>query len=163
MNNNTLEEEKTKSANTIDRKDFMRQVGMGFGAIMLLNCLQSCSESEIPDPDPNPNGNGKKDFTINFGSGTNAALQTKGGFVVIAAQNVIIARTLSDSFIAVASACTHEGTTINYRSATNDFLCPNHLSEFSDTGAVKKGPATTALKKYNLSVDLNASTLRVFE
>lgn len=149
-----------KPVNTIDRKDFMKQVGLGFGAIMLLNCLQSCSGSEIPDPDPDPGTTGK-DFTVDFSSGTNAALKTKGGFAVV--QGVIIARTLSDTFIAVSAVCTHEGSIINYRPSSNDFLCPNHLSEFSDTGAVKKGPATTALKKYNHSVDLNANTIRIFE
>ncbi len=152
-----------ESTETIDRMEFMKQVGIGFGAIMLMNCMQSCGSGEIPDPNPGSGGTGKVDFTLDFSSGTNAALKTKGGFVVNTSNKVIIARTLSDNFIAVASACTHEGTTVTYRSATNDFLCPNHLSEFSDTGAVKKGPATTALKKYNLTVDLNASTIRVFE
>lgn len=147
---------------TIDRKDFLKQVGVGFGAIMLMNCLQSCGETELPDPDPN-NNTGKLDFTIDISASGNTALLTKGGFLVIGDKKVIIARTLADTWLAVASACTHEGTTIGYRSATNDFRCPNHGAEFSATGAVQKGPAASALKKFNVTFTANNNSLRVFE
>ena len=73
-----------------------------------------------------------------------------------------MAHTNSDTFIAVSSACTHEGTTIDYRAGSNDFLCSNHQSEFTATGAVQKGPATKALTKYNTSYDATAKTVRVF-
>ncbi|MBP6619228.1 MAG: Rieske 2Fe-2S domain-containing protein [Leadbetterella sp.] len=147
---------------TIDRKDFLKQVGMGFGAIMLMNCLQSCSETEIPDPDPIVNTD-KLDFSIDITASGNTALQTKGGFLVVGTKKVIIARTLADTWIAVSSACTHEGTTINYRASSNDFLCPNHQSTFSETGAVTKSPAASALKKYNATFSVNTNTVRVFE
>ncbi|MCP9768713.1 Rieske (2Fe-2S) protein [Lacihabitans sp. LS3-19] len=151
----------TEKTNTIDRKDFMKQVGLGFGAIMLMNCLQSCGETEIPDP--NPTGNGDVlDFSIDITASGNTALQTKGGFLVVASKKVIIARTLNDTWIAVSSACTHEGTTVNYRSASNDFLCPNHGSTFSSVGAATKSPATSALKKYNVTFTANSNTVRVF-
>lgn len=148
--------------NTIERKDFLKQVGLGFGAIMLMNCLQGCGETEIPDP--NPGGNtGKVDFTIDISTSTYNKLQTKGGFVVVANQKVIIARTQADSWIAVSSVCTHEGTTIGYQAASNDFRCPNHGAEFTATGAVQKGPAAAALKKYIVTFTANTNTLRVFE
>jgi cytochrome b6-f complex iron-sulfur subunit len=154
-------EEKTQKS-TIDRKDFMKQMGIGFGAIMLMNCLQSCSDGEIPDPNPNMGGD-RVDFTLDLNSNSNSNLKTKGGFLVVSSEKVIVARTLADTFIAVSSACTHQGTTINYQPNTNDFKCPNHESEFTNTGAVKKGPATADLKKYNTSFDETANTLRIFE
>ncbi len=147
---------------TIDRKDFLKQVGMGFGAIMLMNCLQSCSETEIPDPDPIGNTD-KLDFSIDISASGNTALLTKGGFLVFSSKKVIIARTLADTWIAVSSVCTHEGTTINYRANSNDFLCPNHQSTFSATGAVTNSPATSALKKYNATFSVNTNSVRVFE
>ena len=146
---------------TMDRKDFMKQVGLGFGAIMLMNCLQSCSETEIPDP--SPINTDKLDFSIDITASGNTALQTKGGFLVVKDKKVIIARTLADTWIAVSSACTHEGTTVGYRAASNDFLCPNHQSTFSATGAVTKSPATSALKKYNITFTANSNMVRVFE
>jgi cytochrome b6-f complex iron-sulfur subunit len=149
-----------KKSNTIERKEFMKQVGIGFGAILLTNCLTSCGETEIPDPMPGGGGD-KIDFTLNLNIAANNSLNTKGGFVV--SNKVIIARTLADTFIAVASSCTHQGTTINYRPATNDFLCPNHGSQFTAVGGVQVGPATAALVKYKTAYDATAKTLRIFE
>jgi cytochrome b6-f complex iron-sulfur subunit len=146
--------------NTIERKEFMKQVGIGFGAILLTNCLTSCGETEIPDPMPGTSGD-KIDFTLNLNVMANNSLNTKGGFVV--SQKVIIARTLSDIFIAVASSCTHQGTTIDYRPNTNDFICPNHGSVFTSAGGVQVGPATSALVKYKTAFDATAKTLRIFE
>ncbi|RYU94837.1 QcrA and Rieske domain-containing protein [Emticicia agri] len=147
---------------TIDRKEFMKQVGISFGAIMLMNCLQSCGGGEIPDPDPNGNSD-KVDFTLDLNSSTYNTLKNKGGFVVVKPQNIIVAHTNTDTFIAVSSICTHESATIDYRASTNDFLCPNHQSEFKADGSVQKGPATTALKKYSVSSDLTNNTVRIFE
>lgn len=147
---------------TIDRKDFLKQVGMGFGAIMLMNCLQSCSETEIPDPDPMVNTN-KVDFSLDITATGNTKLLTKGGFIVVSDKKIIIARTIADTWIAVSSACTHQGTTIDYRPSSNDFLCPNHQSTFSATGAVTKSPATSDLKKYNVTFSANTNIIRVFE
>ena len=153
----------TTDSKTIDRKDFMKQVGLSFGAIMLMNCLQSCeSGTEIPDPNPG-GGSGKVDFTLNLNDAANAPLRTKGGFVVVNAQSVIVARTNADGWIAVSSICTHEKSTIGYRATSNDFLCPNHLSEFKADGTVQKGPAEKALKKYLTSVDLTNNTVHIFE
>lgn len=151
--------------NTIDRKEFMRQVGLSFGAIMLMNCLQSCGDgSEIPDPNPT-GGSSKVDFTININDATYSSLKNKGNAVVVKAQNVIIARAndANGTWIAVDSICTHEKTTtINYRASSNDFLCPNHGSTFAATGAATKGPATAALTRFNTSFDATNNTLRVF-
>ena len=146
---------------TIDRKEFMRQVGIGFGAIMLMNCLQACS-SETEIPDPMPGGSTKLDFTLDLKIAANADLKPKGGFLVVKAQNVIVAHTNADTWIAVDSRCTHQQTIINYRAASNDFLCPLHGSVFSATGAVTKSPAAAPLTRYNTSFDATNNTLRVF-
>lgn len=152
--------EEKNATGQIDRKEFMKQVGLGFGAIVLMNCIQSCTEADIPDP--NPTGNtGKLDFKLNIN--TQTALKTKGGFYLDATNKVIVARTLNDDWIAIDSTCTHQGTTIAYRSASDDFRCPNHGAEFKNTGAVQKGPATSALKKYNVTFSANSGELRIFE
>ena len=156
-----IKEASFKKKNTIERKEFMRQVGIGFGAILLTNCLTACSDMEIPDPMPGIGGD-KLDFTLNLNQMANNSLNSKGGFVV--SQNVIIARTLlDDNFLAVAAACTHEGIIISYRANSNDFKCPKHGSEFTSAGAVQAGPATAALTKYKTAFDKTANTLRIFE
>jgi cytochrome b6-f complex iron-sulfur subunit len=57
------------------------------------------------------------------------------------------------SFTAVQRACTHQGTNINYDAAQGKFICPNHLSEFSNAGVVLKSPATTNLKVYTIAIE----------
>lgn len=160
---NNMTEERVDQVKYIDRKDFMKQVGIGFGAIMLMNCLQSCSGVEIPDPDPNPVTGEKLDITLDLNTQSYQALNSKGGYVIISDKKVIVAQTTAGAFIAVSSVCTHQGTTILFQPSSNIFKCPKHGSEFTTTGAVKKGPAGSPLKKYNVSFDQTANTLRIFE
>jgi cytochrome b6-f complex iron-sulfur subunit len=89
---------------------------------------------------------------------SSGALASNGGFLV--SQGILVARTNVGAFLAVSAACTHQGTTVNYNAANNNFVCPNHGAQFSSTGMVTLGPATTNLKSYNTS--LTNSTLRIY-
>ena len=88
----------------------------------------------------------------------NANLGTNGGFVY--KNGIIVARTTGGSYIAVAMACTHQGTAVVYEGNNNRFYCNNHGSSFSNSGVVNNGPAATNLKQY--STTLTGSMLRVF-
>lgn len=141
----------------MDRKEFLAQLGLSSAAIFAATCLGSCSK------DDGGSGGGvtpptNVDFTINLGDSANAALNTAGGFIY--QSGIIIARTLTDTYLAVAQACTHEGTTVVWQSGNNRFFCPNHGSTFSTTGAVTNGPAGSALRRYNTS--LTGTNLRIF-
>ena len=142
----------------MDRKDFWSQVGVGAAAFLAPICLggiagcgksSSGSTSSVPSPPSNV------DFTLDVSSG---ALASNGGFLV--SQGILVARTSAGAFLAVSAACTHEGTTVNYNAANNNFVCPNHGAKFSNTGMVTLGPAPTNLKSYNTS--LTNSTLRIY-
>ena len=134
------------------RKEFLEQVGIGGAVALLATCGVGCEKANTPAPAPQTPA---VDFTVSVASG---ALSSNGGFII--QSGIIIARTMSATYIAVAAACTHAGSTIGYNSATNDFTCPNHGAKFDANGAVTNGPATTALTKYNTS--LSGTTLRVF-
>lgn len=158
MNEQTI----TKTPKTMDRKEFMKHVGMSVGGIILMNCLQSCTETEIPDP-MTP-GNTGVDFTLDLNVAGNSALNNGGGSVVNVANKVIVARSQDKStFFAVQSNCTHQGTTVQWQGNNNQFFCPNHSSRFQTTGAVVNGPATAPLKRFNTSFDASANTIRIFE
>ncbi len=136
----------------ISRKEFLSQLGVGAGLILVPACLgglTSCSDLS------NGMGPASVDFTVDVSSG---ALSTNGGYTV--KNGVIVARTSSGAFIAVSAACTHEGAQVNYNSGSNNFNCPRHGAEFSSDGMVTRGPASTRLTKYNTS--LNGTTLRVY-
>lgn len=142
----------------MNRKEFFAKAGFGAAAVLVPACIAglsaSCSsdDSSSSTPAPAPTA---IDFNVDVSSGT---LATNGGFMVT--NRIVIARTLSGSFIAVSATCTHEGTNVNYNGSGNNFICPNHNSEFSSTGVVTKGPASSNLKQYNTS--LSGNTLRVY-
>jgi cytochrome b6-f complex iron-sulfur subunit len=134
----------------ISRKEFIELTGLSLAVLLIPSCLSSCKKSN-----PTPSNNQTIDFTVSVSSG---ALSQNGGYIV---QNgVIVARTNTGAFIAVAVACTHEGTAVRYVAASNSFSCPNHGAKFDASGNVTAGPATTALKKYNTS--LSGTDLRVY-
>jgi len=133
------------------RKEFIAQVGIGAAALFLPACLGGCKKNNTSTPAQTT----AVDFTLDVSSGP---LATNGGYLV---QNgVIVARTSTGTFLAVASSCTHAGSTIQYVSASNTFNCPSHGAIFSSSGTVTQGPASTNLQKYNTT--LTAHSLRVF-
>lgn len=142
----------------MDRKDFLSQVGVGAAAFLAPICLggiAGCGKSSTGSTPSIPTPPSNIDFTLDVSSG---ALASNGGFLV--SQGILVARTNAGTFLAVSAACTHEGTTVNYNAANNNFVCPNHGAKFSSSGMVTLGPATTNLKSYNTS--LTNSTLRIY-
>ena len=134
----------------ISRKEFFELTSLSLAVLLIPSCLESCKKSNT-----SPSNTSTVDFTVSVSSG---ALSKNGGYIV---QNgVIVARTNAGAFIAVAVACTHEGTSVQYVPGTNRFFCPNHGAEFDESGNVTKGPANTALKKYNTA--LSGTDLRVY-
>ena len=88
----------------MDRKEFLAQLGLSGAAVFMGACMAGCSkDGSTPAP-------ANVDFTLNLSDPANAALGSAGGFVY--KNNIIIARTQSNAYIAVAQACTHEGTTL---------------------------------------------------
>ena len=53
---------------------------------------------------------------------------------------VAIRRTGPDTFVALSTTCTHEGTRINIVNGAMSFECPNHGSRFDSDGNVTRGP-----------------------
>ena len=98
------------------------------------------------------------DFTLDLTTPSNAALLATGGFVI--ANGIIVAKTVSGNYIAVSSACTHEGTNVQYVKGSDHFYCPNHGAQFSTTGAVVSGPTNRALTAYKVS--LSGTLLRIY-
>ena len=118
-----------------------------------------------PEPEPTPTPRPPVDFTINISNSPfNSVLQNVGGFYVDNANDVIIAKTATNTFISLSSICTHtQGNppVLDYQHNNNRFLCPSFLCTFSTTGTVLSGPATTPLKTY--TTFLSGSLLRVYE
>lgn len=142
----------------MDRKEFLSQLGLTGATIVFAQCLGGCSKSEGTVSNGGTNTGTKVNFTIDLANAAYAALQTPGGFIY--KDGVIVARTLSNTFLAVSAACPHQGTSVVFEGNNNRFFCPNHGSTFSTTGAVTNGPANSGLTQYN--TELNGNLLRVF-
>jgi len=148
--------------NFMERKDFIEQVGLSAASVLIFGCMQSCSKSDSTPTNPTGSNNTNKtiDFTINISISPYNSLNTAGGFYVDKTNNIIIARTLANEYIAVSSLCTHQQVTVDFQANNNRFYCSAHGSVFGTTGAVLNGPANVALKQYKTS--LTGSNLRVY-
>ena len=144
------------------RKEFFTALGVSAGTVMFAPFLVSCSKgSSVADPGTGGTLSGTVDFTLDLSLPANAALVTVGGSVINS--GIIIAHTAS-GYVAVASACTHQGALVQFDNANNRFNCVNtgggHGSQFATSGAVTAGPAPRALKLYNTA--LAGTKLRVY-
>lgn len=146
----------------MERHEFLAKLGIGMAAVCAGCSIISCG-SKVNDPTPNSGGNnnpptsGGELFTVDL----NNELQSVGSSKV--SNGVILVRlaagTTASAFTAVQVACTHQGTPVNFNTNQGMFVCPNHGSEFSTSGAVVLGPAATALKQH--AVTITGSTLTV--
>lgn len=141
------------------RNEFFTTLGLSAGTLVFAPFLVSCSKSSTLSTDPGTGGvGGAIDFTLDLTLSANSALNSNGGSLL--KSGVIVARTSTGTFVAVASACTHQGFTLAFDNTNTQFHCANHGSNFGITGSVINGPATVALKSYN--TQLNGTSLRVF-
>ena len=138
------------------RKDFFARVGFGAAAVLIPTCIgglvTSCENENEGSPSPAPTN---VDFNLDVSTGS---LATNGGYLVHS--GIVVARTNTGDFLAVSASCTHQGTNVNYNANGNEFICPNHGAQFSSTGVVTQGPASSNLQQYNTA--LTGSTLRVY-
>lgn len=160
---------------TMKRGQFLRDLGLSSSALLAFYCIgttMSACSTGSDDPTPgtnsgNPNsgltGNadtskGTISFTLDLTNANYTTLKTAGNFVI--AGSLIVAN-VKGTMVALSKVCTHQGTTVEFRAAQNDFYCSNHGSEYSPTGAVEMGPATAPLKMYQTQLSANGNTLTV--
>lgn len=139
----------------MDRIEFLRKVAAG-GSLLLIapTFMTSCSkDDDMTDPgDGNSN-----DITIDLTDSAFDDLDTVGGYAYSGA--LIIFRTGTDKYMALARKCTHQGCDVTYSHANGNVPCPCHGSVFTTSGAVTNGPALSNLKSY--SVVKNGDTLTI--
>lgn len=138
------------------RQEFFKLAGLGAAAAVALpTCIAGGLITSCREEEDVPSAPSNVDFTVDISSGN---LSANGGFMV--KNGIVIARTNTGSFLAVSAACTHQGTNVNYNASSNNFTCPNHGAQFSNTGTVVQGPANKNLTVYNTS--LTGTTLRIY-
>ncbi len=145
------------------RAEFIRSLGLSSGALMAVYCLGGLTACSNEEPDPAKPDNDKLDLSLDLNSNDYSKLKTNGEFVVLTSQPIIVARKADGSFVAVSKNCTHQGQQLTYQAANDRFNCALHGSNFSTSGAVVNGPATSPLKQYKTELNSTGTSLRVFE
>jgi cytochrome b6-f complex iron-sulfur subunit len=146
------------------RAEFIRSLGLSSGALMAVYCLGGLTACSKEDPDPvKPKPDDKLDLSLDLNSADYSKLQTNGEFAIVKGKSIIVARKNDGSFVAVSKDCTHQGAQLTYQAANDRFNCPLHGSNFSPTGAVVNGPATSSLKQYKTELNSAGTSLRVYE
>lgn len=139
----------------MDRKEFLSSLGMGTATAALLTCIGCSKATDTPS---DTTGLSNIDFTLDLNASINAALLNNGGY--LSTNGVIVARTLTGSYIAVQGSCTHQTYGLSYQANNSIFYCNNHGASFSESGVVKVGPANRPLIVYH--TQLTGTTLRIY-
>lgn len=147
----------------MERKEFLSKLGIGVAVVCMGCSLTACGSNPAEEANPDdgsdnpPEGGGGDLMTVNLAS----EMKNTGDFKT--ASGIILVRLAQgndpSSFTAVQVACTHQGVSINYNSAQGKFICPGHGSEFSTSGQVLTGPATTALRHYTVTISNDILTV----
>ncbi len=146
------------------RAEFIRSLGLSSGALMAVYCLGGLTACSKEQPEPNlAKPDDKLDLSLDLNSAAYSKLQTNGQFAIVTGQPIIVARKNDGTFVAVSKDCTHQGAPLNYQAANDRFNCSLHGSNFSATGAVINGPASSSLKQYKTELNSAGTTLRVYE
>ncbi len=144
----------------ISRRNFVALAGAG-GVGLIVACSSSTGatvDAPLATQDA-PSSGACSTSGVDVGASTTYALNTP---VIIATKHLVIVRD-SGGLYAMSAACTHEGQALCVGSTTAcsssgaDLYCTRHGAAFSFTGAVVKGPATSALPHYAMCTLANGN------
>ena len=96
--------------------------------------------------------------TVPIGAGS--ALASTGAMALTQTSigSFLLARTSATTLTVLTAVCTHEQATINLSDGGSNFVCPNHGSTFTTTGAVVKGPANRSLTQFPATISGDSAT-----
>lgn len=139
----------------ISRFQFLKNLGFSGASLMAVYCgvtMTSCkNESSVT---PTPTGG----ITFDLTNAANKSLLTKGGFVVDKTNNIVVALSNENKYIAVTLICSHEQQKeIVYQ--TNKWFCNAHQAQFDNTGAGLNSNGKKGLKTYTVTQSGNVLTV----
>lgn len=132
----------------MNRLTFLKQLGLSGASLMAVYCgvtMSSCTnEGDVIQPLPTGG------VTFDLSATANAALLTKGGYIVDRTNNIVVAYTNDATYVAVTLICSHEGQKqITY--ATNKFYCTAHGATFDNTGKGTNSNGSAGIKAYTVT------------
>lgn len=141
----------------VNRRDFLARSALAAAALVV---AQGCGDGQIGPPIRSTTDPGGGPFTVKLSDFPELA--TVGTPVDIGHERAVV-RTGTSTFVAVSRICTHQGCDIDVQG--DHFQCPCHLSQFTATGAVIRGPTTGdkigPLQQLDVTFDPATQTLLV--
>lgn len=131
-----------ETANQISRKDFLKNLGLGSAALWAVYCtgtLTSCKNETTVAPDISQ-------FSINLEDAANANLKTNGGYVI--KNDVVIAKTMTGTYVAVTVVCSHQQLKQVTFTKNNEFYCTAHEARYDTMGKGLNQNGSNGLKTY---------------
>ncbi len=114
----------------INRNAFLKNLGLKGAALVAVYCAGNSLTSCQNDSGVTPLAG---DITLDLTDSKYAALKSNNGYVVLSSQNVVVARTGTDTYVAVTLICSHEQRReITYKSG--EFYCTAHGARFDNSG-----------------------------
>ncbi len=144
----------------MERKQFLRTLGVGAAFAITFPCVQGCSKDDDEGGSENPIPTGV-DFTVDLDSEEGEGLQNNGDFIL--KNDVVVVKNLEGNFIAASQICSHQQTDqVRFLEEQGGiFHCFTHGSEFDQNGNPLNQITSNPLKIFN--TELNGNILRVFE
>lgn len=132
----------------MDRKEFLKSIGIGAAFALTYGCLGGCSKSE-DFPFIAPNGSNLPAnsplFTIDLNSTEANNLVKEGGFII--KEDVVVAKSRSGAYLAATVICSHESRReITFQE--NEFFCGAHGARFDQSGNGLNSFGVKGLKIY---------------
>lgn len=140
----------------INRLEFLKKMGLSGASLMAVYCgvtMTSCKNEEATTP-----ATTTKTVMYDITTVKNGELKNKGGFFVDNANNIVIANTSDNGYVAVTLICPHEqNKNISY--VTNQFRCSVHSATFDNTGKATSSVTSRPLTTYAVSQSGNVLTV----
>lgn len=165
-----------KKTNTehFDRKRFLKTAGstalFAFLGIGFYGCSSSTSANddnivnEPPDDDSEDESgititNNGNTITIDLTINDASSLNSSGGWLLITAASTLVVNVDGSLLRAFTSVCTHQGCSTDWSFSDSLFICNCHDSRFNTGGEVVRGPASSDLEEFNISVEDDIVTI----
>jgi len=147
------------------RREFCARACQAASLLTLGAAFQACGGSSTsPSSAPAlPSVSGtlaNRTLTITVDTASPLAAVGGAATVTVSTGTYLVARTAQSTFTTVTAVCTHEGCAVT-GFANSRYVCPCHGSEFSTSGAVVQGPASSSLRQFPTTFDNNVVTISV--
>ena len=141
----------------MNRRKLLSWVGLGWLVSLLPSSLIGCSGTDsasVGNPESAPESVAAAPSGSFKVVGTVAKLD-KDGVLAIKDAKIAVVRDPKNpkNLLAVNSSCTHNGCTVNWKTATKEYVCPCHDAKFAADGAVRQGPASRPLPRLAAKID----------